>query len=121
MSASVNVPLSSRGKLASSLPAEQLAEITEAVGSAIDALGGRFTMHYTTLAISALVTDWHGQGAVSLPGITVERTGGALHFSATIPGSASSAHQRCGQRWPISTSCGSPLAARRWASVAAAH
>ena len=29
MSASVNVPLSSRGKLASSLPAEQLAEITE--------------------------------------------------------------------------------------------
>ncbi|MBD8486970.1 tRNA lysidine(34) synthetase TilS [Frigoribacterium sp. CFBP 8759] len=36
-----------------------------------------------TLEVARLVTDWHGQGAVSLPGITVERTGGALHFSAT--------------------------------------
>ncbi|MBF6322760.1 class I SAM-dependent methyltransferase [Nocardia cyriacigeorgica] len=37
-----------------SLTRSQQAEITEAVGSAIDALGGRFTMHYTTLAISAI-------------------------------------------------------------------
>ena len=36
-----------------------------------------------TLEVARLVTDWHGQGAVSLPGITVVRTGGALHFSAT--------------------------------------
>ena len=36
-----------------------------------------------TLEVSRLVTDWHGQGAVSLPGVTVVRTGGALHFAAT--------------------------------------
>jgi tRNA(Ile)-lysidine synthase len=36
-----------------------------------------------TLEVARLVTDWHGQGPVSLPGITVERTGGALHFAAT--------------------------------------
>ncbi|MFF9857739.1 class I SAM-dependent methyltransferase [Streptomyces tendae] len=33
---------------------EQLAEILGAVGHAIDALGGRFTMHYTTLATTAV-------------------------------------------------------------------
>lgn len=36
-----------------------------------------------TLEVARLVTDWHGQGPVSLPGITVVRTGGALHFAAT--------------------------------------
>jgi tRNA(Ile)-lysidine synthase len=36
-----------------------------------------------TLEVARLVTDWHGQGAVSLPGVTVVRTGGALHFAAT--------------------------------------
>ncbi|MEV1331373.1 class I SAM-dependent methyltransferase [Micromonospora costi] len=33
---------------------EQVAEILDAVGQAIDALGGRFTMRYTTLATSAV-------------------------------------------------------------------
>ncbi|MEV8314577.1 class I SAM-dependent methyltransferase [Streptomyces sp. NPDC059900] len=33
---------------------DQLAEVLDAVGSAIDALGGRFTMHYTTLATTAV-------------------------------------------------------------------
>ncbi|MFB9629433.1 class I SAM-dependent methyltransferase [Nonomuraea helvata] len=33
---------------------DQLAEILGAVGGAIDALGGRFTMHYTTLAATAV-------------------------------------------------------------------
>ncbi|GGV04950.1 methyltransferase type 11 [Streptomyces albospinus] len=33
---------------------DQLAEILGAVGRAIDALGGRFTMHYTTLATTAV-------------------------------------------------------------------
>lgn len=33
---------------------DQLAEILGAVGDAIDALGGRFTMHYTTLATTAV-------------------------------------------------------------------
>jgi tRNA(Ile)-lysidine synthase len=35
-----------------------------------------------TLEVARLVTHWHGQGAVSLPGVTVVRTGGVLHFSA---------------------------------------
>lgn len=35
---------------------DQLAGILGAVGDAIDALGGRFTMHYTTLATSAVRT-----------------------------------------------------------------
>jgi tRNA(Ile)-lysidine synthase len=35
-----------------------------------------------TLAIARLATDWHGQGAVHLPGVRVERRDGLLHFSA---------------------------------------
>ncbi len=35
------------------VPADQLAEILDAVASAIDALGGSFTMRYTTLAVTA--------------------------------------------------------------------
>ncbi|MFF9520734.1 class I SAM-dependent methyltransferase [Streptomyces achromogenes] len=38
------------------LHSDQLAGILGAVGDAIDALGGRFTMHYTTLATSAVRT-----------------------------------------------------------------
>ncbi|WP_104081628.1 tRNA lysidine(34) synthetase TilS [Cryobacterium sp. Y11] len=37
-----------------------------------------------TLAVAALVTHWHGQGALSLPGIRVVRKGGMLIFS--VPG-----------------------------------
>ncbi|SEM84628.1 tRNA lysidine(34) synthetase TilS [Cryobacterium sp. TMT1-3] len=36
------------------------------------------------LAVAALVTNWHGQGALSLPGIRVIRQGGSLIFS--VPG-----------------------------------
>jgi SAM-dependent methyltransferase len=35
------------------LPPDKLALVQEAVGAAIDALGGRFTMHYTTVAVTA--------------------------------------------------------------------
>ncbi|GAA4266159.1 tRNA lysidine(34) synthetase TilS [Frondihabitans peucedani] len=35
-----------------------------------------------TLDVARLVTDWHGQGPVSLPGVTVVRRGGVLHFEA---------------------------------------
>ena len=35
-----------------------------------------------TLEVARLVTDWHGQGAVHLPGVTVVRTAGRLHFAA---------------------------------------
>lgn len=36
-----------------------------------------------TLEVARLVTDWHGQSGVDLPGVKVERRGGLLHFSAT--------------------------------------
>ncbi|MEU7989495.1 class I SAM-dependent methyltransferase [Streptosporangium canum] len=36
---------------------DQLAEILDAVGGAIDSLGGRFTMNYTTLAATAVRAD----------------------------------------------------------------
>jgi hypothetical protein len=39
------------------LPPEKVTEILSAVGTAIDTLGGRFTMHYTTLATTAVRTD----------------------------------------------------------------
>jgi tRNA(Ile)-lysidine synthase len=35
-----------------------------------------------TLEVARLVTDWHGQGALDLPGVRVERQGGLLVFSA---------------------------------------
>ncbi|HEY8588573.1 MAG TPA: tRNA lysidine(34) synthetase TilS [Naasia sp.] len=35
-----------------------------------------------TLAVARLVTDWHGQGPVSLPGVRVERRDGLLRFAA---------------------------------------
>lgn len=35
-----------------------------------------------TLEVARLVTDWHGQGAVHLPGIRVERTAGSIVFTA---------------------------------------
>jgi tRNA(Ile)-lysidine synthase len=35
-----------------------------------------------TLEVARLVTDWHGQGALDLPGVRVERRGTLLTFSA---------------------------------------
>jgi tRNA(Ile)-lysidine synthase len=35
-----------------------------------------------TLEVARLVGDWHGQGAVHLPGIRVERLGGRIRFTA---------------------------------------
>ena len=35
-----------------------------------------------TLAVARLITDWHGQGALSLPGIRVVRQSGLLMFSS---------------------------------------
>ena len=36
-----------------------------------------------TLEIARLVTDWHGQGPLQLPGFTVRRVAGRLEFQAT--------------------------------------
>ncbi|PXA65735.1 tRNA lysidine(34) synthetase TilS [Cryobacterium arcticum] len=38
-----------------------------------------------TVAIARLVIDWHGQNALDLPGVRVERQGGTLIFSAPRP------------------------------------
>jgi len=38
-----------------------------------------------TLAVARLVTHWHGQKALDLPGVRVERLGGALVFTAPRP------------------------------------
>ena len=35
------------------LPSDKLAEVLESVGAAIDAMGGSFTMHYATVAVTA--------------------------------------------------------------------
>ena len=39
------------------LPPDKLAEVLEGVGAAIDAMGGSFTMHYTTVAVTAARTS----------------------------------------------------------------
>jgi SAM-dependent methyltransferase len=39
------------------LPPEKLAKVLEDVGAAIDAMGGGFTVHYTTVAVTATLTD----------------------------------------------------------------
>lgn len=44
-----------------------------------------FQAHFSqthTLAVSALVTDWHGQGAIHAPGVTVQRQHDVLVFRA---------------------------------------
>ena len=38
-----------------------------------------------TLEVSRLVTHWHGQGIIDLPGISAERSGGLLIFRSTRP------------------------------------
>ena len=37
-----------------------------------------------TLDVARLVTDWHGQGPVHLPGVRVERTGARLVFTLAL-------------------------------------
>jgi SAM-dependent methyltransferase len=45
------------------LPPEVLREVLAEVGAAIDAAGGRFTVHYTTVALTAVRTDSPGPEA----------------------------------------------------------
>ncbi|MBC7519126.1 MAG: tRNA lysidine(34) synthetase TilS [Microbacteriaceae bacterium] len=54
-----------------------------------------------TLQVAALVTDWHGQKAVALPGIRVERRVGLIVFSSAgllQSGQSGNDQQRAGQR-----------------------
>lgn len=39
-----------------------------------------------TLAVARLVTDWHGQGPIDLPGFTAERRGSRVHLISTTSG-----------------------------------
>ncbi len=43
---------------------------------------GSYLSREHTLAVSALVTDWRGQGPIHIPGATVERIAGRLVFTA---------------------------------------
>jgi hypothetical protein len=47
--------LPTRGSL-TQLPPDGLAEVLESVGAAIDAMGGRFTMSYATVVVTAART-----------------------------------------------------------------
>ena len=44
-----------------------------------------------TMAVSALATEWRGQGPIDLPGIRVERADGQLFFGANRPDAESDA------------------------------
>ncbi|WP_297344158.1 tRNA lysidine(34) synthetase TilS [Amnibacterium sp.] len=43
---------------------------------------GRTLTRAQTLEVARLVTDWHGQGPLDLPGVRVVRAGGRLEFTA---------------------------------------
>jgi tRNA(Ile)-lysidine synthase len=58
---------------------------------AVESEFGTAPSRVQTLAVARLVTDWHGQGAVSLPGIRVERREGRICFSAA-PAAAPAEH-----------------------------
>jgi tRNA(Ile)-lysidine synthase len=39
-----------------------------------------------TLEVARLVTDWHGQKAIDLPGFTAERRGSRIHLISSQAG-----------------------------------
>ena len=70
-----------------SLPAEALAANPAALRQRLIRLAVESEFHVSlsrsqTLEVARLVTDWHGQGAIDLPGVRVERHAGLLRFSA---------------------------------------
>lgn len=70
-----------------SLPVQALAANPAALRQRLIRLAVASEFHVSlsrsqTLEVARLVTDWHGQGAVDLPGVRVERRDGLLHFSA---------------------------------------
>ena len=73
------------GKIATDLLDAQSAAVRQRViRFGVEAMCGVWLTRVQTLAVAALVTDWHGQGALSLPGIRVVRQEGILFFS--VPG-----------------------------------
>jgi tRNA(Ile)-lysidine synthase len=70
-----------------SLPVKALASNPPALRQRLIRLAVESEFHVSlsrvhTLEVARLVTDWHGQGPLDLPGIRVERRGGLLLFSA---------------------------------------
>mgnify|MGYP000134343899 CR=1 FL=1 len=68
------------------LPVEFLAEQPPAIRNRLIAqaiaIFGTPTTRVHVLAIAELVTDWHGQKELALPGIRVSRTGGSIHLKS---------------------------------------
>jgi tRNA(Ile)-lysidine synthase len=70
-----------------SLPVQALASNPAALRQRLIRLAVQSEFHLSlsrvhTLEVARLVTDWHGQGPLHLPGIRVERQGGLLVFTA---------------------------------------
>jgi tRNA(Ile)-lysidine synthase len=71
-----------------SLPVRALASNPPALRQRLIRLAVHSEFHVSlsraqTLEVARLVTDWHGQKPLDLPGVRVERQGGLLIFSAT--------------------------------------
>ena len=71
-----------------SLPVRALASNPPALRQRLIRLAVESEFHVSlsraqTLEVARLVTDWHGQKPLDLPGVRVERQGGLLLFSAT--------------------------------------
>jgi tRNA(Ile)-lysidine synthase len=71
-----------------SLPVRALASNPPALRQRLIRLAVESEFHVSlsralTLEVSRLVTNWHGQKALDLPGVRVERKGGLLIFTAT--------------------------------------
>jgi tRNA(Ile)-lysidine synthase len=71
-----------------SLPVRALASNPAALRQRLIRLAVESEFHVSlsraqTLEVARLVTDWHGQKALDLPGVRVERKGGLLVFTAT--------------------------------------
>jgi tRNA(Ile)-lysidine synthase len=69
------------------LPVEALAANPPALAQRLIRLAvehefGRTLTRAQTLEVARLVTDWHGQGPLDLPGVRVVRAGGRIEFTA---------------------------------------
>ena len=70
-----------------SLPVRALASNPAALRQRLIRLAVQAEFHLSlsrahTLEVARLVTDWHGQGPIDLPGVRAERVGGLIVFSA---------------------------------------
>ena len=71
----------------------------------LDARGARDLGQVHVAAVEALVVDWHGQGAIDVPGLAVRRGGRSAHRSGRRASVRTSSHpiaqlSRCGRAHP---------------------